>query len=78
MRMETAHDLLSMCIKNNQDYRDVFAKMIIGMTVLTDYSNKTYRVNDVDWTRNALSTFETKTGPVSFVEYYRTVSFSCF
>lgn len=72
--METAHDILSVCVKNHPDYRDTFTKLIIGSTVLTDYSNKTYRINDVDWNRSPLSTFETKSGPISFVEYYKTVN----
>lgn len=45
-------------------------KEMIGTTVLTGYNNKTYRVDDVDWSTNPTATFETKTGKVSFIDYY--------
>lgn len=76
MRMETLHDILDDCIKNFRDSREAFARLIIGTTVLTDYSNKTYRVDDIDWDRSPSSTFSTRNGDISFVDYYRTVSSS--
>lgn len=45
------------------------------MVVLTDYNNKTYRVDDVDFTSSPLSKFETKEGTISYVEYYKKVHF---
>lgn len=48
----------------------MFMKEMIGTTVLTDYNNKTYRVDDVDWKSSPEATFETKNGPVSFIDYY--------
>lgn len=71
MRMETLHDILSDCQRNSRDYRDAFTKIVVGTTVLTDYSNKTYRVDDVDWDSTPASTFDTKDGPLSYMDYYR-------
>ncbi|XP_063696838.1 protein aubergine-like [Culicoides brevitarsis] len=71
MRMETALDVLSRCTQGHGDFREVFAKSMMGTTVLTDYSNKTYRISDVDWKQSPMSTFETKSGPVTYVEYYK-------
>lgn len=48
----------------------MFMREMIGTTVLTDYNNKTYRVDDVDWKSSPDSSFETKNGPVTFVDYY--------
>lgn len=45
---------------------------MIGSVVLTDYNNKTYRVDDVDFTMNPESKFRYKNGEmISFVEYYK-------
>uniref|UniRef100_A0A336LSU2 CSON003002 protein n=1 Tax=Culicoides sonorensis TaxID=179676 RepID=A0A336LSU2_CULSO len=71
MRMETARDLLMNCVRDRKDFKEAYAKIIIGTTVLTDYSNKTYRVNDIDWDRNPMSKFHTKSGQISFMEYYQ-------
>ena len=38
--------------------------------VLSRYNNKTYRIDDIDWEKNPLSTFSTRNGEVSFVQYY--------
>lgn len=74
MRRETVLNILQECVKNHRDYKENFARTVIGSTVLTDYNNKTYRVDDVDWERSPSSTFETREGPKSFVDYYRQVS----
>lgn len=46
-----------------------------GLTVLTDYNNKTYRINDIDFTKNPKKTFNCKEKDVSFMDYYYTVSY---
>lgn len=71
MRMETVYDIILSCSANNREYKDSFAKAVVGTTVLTDYNNKTYRIDDVDWSTTVNATFETKAGPVSFVDYYK-------
>lgn len=71
MRMETLYDILTEMQRNNTDYREQFAKLVLGSTVLTDYSNKTYRVDEIDWEGNPNSTFDTKEGKVSYIDYYR-------
>ena len=37
---------------------------------MSRYNNKTYRVDDIDWEKNPQSTFSTRNGEVSFVQYY--------
>lgn len=70
MRMETLYDILQDCIKNYRDYKEAFSKIIIGTTVLTDYSNKTYRVDDIDWEQSPNSVFTVKEGTVTYADYY--------
>lgn len=48
-----------------------FTNQVLGMTVLTDYNNKTYRIDDIKFDLTPSSTFETKTGTVTFIEYYK-------
>ncbi|ALC39290.1 aub, partial [Drosophila busckii] len=45
--------------------------LIAGLIVLTDYNNKTYRVDEVDFDSSPLSKFSTKDGDISYVEYYK-------
>lgn len=46
---------------------------VIGMMVLTDYNNHTYRIEDVDFEVNPLSKFSMKSGDeISYLEYYET------
>lgn len=44
------------------------------MVVLTDYNNKFYRIDDVDFSTSPESTFKTKSGNESFIDYYKRVS----
>ena len=72
MRNENVLRIIGTCIKDSRNFRDEAMRKIIGSTVLTRYNNKTYRVSDIDWDQNPLSTFPTKNGPMSFVDYYKT------
>lgn len=50
----------------------LFQQCILGATVLTDYNNKTYRVDDVDFSVNPQSTFLYKNNQkITYVEYYK-------
>lgn len=35
------------------------------------YNNKTYRIDDIDWDKTPMDTFQTKTGEISYVDYYK-------
>ncbi|SPP81698.1 protein aubergine [Drosophila guanche] len=71
MRTDTLYNILSEAIRDNDDYQDAFKRQVIGMICLTDYNNKTYRIDDVDFGSTPLSKFNTKEGDISYVEYYR-------
>lgn len=72
MRTDTVHDILRKVTQNSRtgSYQSEFGKAVIGMTVLTDYNNKFYRIDDVDFNTTPTSSFNTKTGTTTFVEYY--------
>ncbi|XP_070067653.1 protein aubergine isoform X2 [Drosophila takahashii] len=71
MRTDTLYNILSEAIRDNDDYQTAFKRDVMGMIVLTDYNNKTYRVDDVDFASSPLSKFNTKDGDISYVEYYK-------
>lgn len=73
MRTETVLEIIAQCFRQGAaDFQTRVSNAVLGMTVLTDYTNRTYRVDDIDFTQNPMSTFETKKGPISYVEYYKT------
>lgn len=74
MRTETVLEILSRTESNSKEWKIVFFNTVVGSTVLTNYNNCTYRINDIDWKSNPLSTFDTKDGPTSYVDYYKQVS----
>lgn len=42
-----------------------------GQVVLTRYNNRTYRIDDIDFSLTPSSMFETSHGPISYVDYYK-------
>lgn len=69
MRDETVYSLLQDFV-NDRDFRTNFAKEIIGTVVLTNYNKRTYRIDDVKFDMNPMSTFESNGKTTTFVEYY--------
>lgn len=72
MRNESCYKLL-IDSQHTRNYQTEFSKLVIGTTVLTDYNNKTYKVDDVDYKSTPLCTFDTKDGPITYVDYYQKV-----
>ncbi|XP_056417479.1 piwi-like protein 4 isoform X2 [Hyla sarda] len=53
-------------------FTDACEKEFLGMVVLTRYNNKTYRVDDIDWSTKPTDKFLKKDGShISYVEYYK-------
>ncbi|XP_075707606.1 piwi-like protein 4 isoform X2 [Rhinoderma darwinii] len=53
-------------------FTEACEKEFLGMVVLTRYNNKTYRVDDIDWSTKPTDTFPKKDGTqISYVEYYK-------
>lgn len=71
MRMQTCYNILQDCQKHDRNWQDAFKRAVLGVVVLTDYNNKTYTVSDVSFETTPQSTFDTKSGPTSFVQYYQ-------
>ena len=39
------------------------------------YSDKTYQINDINWDATPMSTFDYRGEQITFVDYYKKVSF---
>lgn len=54
-----------------QNFRDTVQKSLMHAVVLTRYNNKTYRVDDVDFTTSPNDTFKCEDRDITYVEYYK-------
>jgi aubergine-like protein len=60
-----------MMIDHGDNWQDSLKKEITGTTVLTDYTNKTYTVDGIDFTKTPRSTFQVGNGQMnSYADYY--------
>ena len=46
--------------------------VLIGLTVLTRYNNKSYRIDEILFDQNPQSTFDCQGRVMSYIEYYKT------
>lgn len=72
MRQQTIYEILRNCKQTEErNWQETFKREIIGSIVLTDYNNKTYRVDDVDFNSSPSSTFKKKDIDVTYTNYYK-------
>ncbi|XP_068083901.1 piwi-like protein Siwi [Anabrus simplex] len=72
MRRDNALDILeSIAEKDPAHFQHLYQKCIVGTTVLTDYNNKTYRVDDVDFTVTPMSAFSRDGKEVTYKAYFK-------
>ncbi|XP_043599743.1 piwi-like protein Siwi isoform X2 [Bombus pyrosoma] len=73
MRQQTVLDILNECFhKSNDNYKKEFESLVLGLVVLTDYNNHTYRISDVDYNVGPDSTFLLKNGDsITYRDYYK-------
>lgn len=73
MRNENVLNVLKTHLQaDRSNYKKSFQQHVVGCVVLTDYNNRTYRVDDVDWSVTPKSTFNRSDGTsISYIQYYR-------
>lgn len=65
LRKDTVLDLFrETCQRNRDRYKEAFSGTIIGGIVMTEYNNKTYRVDDVRYDLRPDSTFDKRSGGI--------------
>lgn len=74
MRTDTVMDLLARCRREDErNFENNFKQKCLGITVLTNYNNKTYRIDDVDFAITPASTFTKKGEEITIQQYYKDV-----
>lgn len=73
MRLDTLYDiLLETRREDGRNFAENYKRKVMGTTVLTEYNNKTYRIDDVDFTKSPGGTkFERRQGEISIADYYQ-------
>lgn len=79
VRKDTAYDLIEQALEKSRGiYREGdILKSVVGKSVITTYRKQPYVIDDVDFTKTPLSTFEWKSAadkpaePISYVEYVK-------
>lgn len=71
LRTQTVYDLM-IEMKRSEKFKEEMQNLLLGMTVLTRYNNKTYVIHDIMWNGSPSDTFTSHEGrEISYVEYYR-------
>lgn len=69
---KTVLDMLVDIYQQNVDhFQECARKTLIGNIVLTRYNNRTYKINDICFDQTPNSMFQTKSGPTSYLDYYK-------
>ncbi|MBZ3880721.1 Piwi-like protein 4 [Sciurus carolinensis] len=74
LRNETVLDFMTdLCYRTGVScFTQTCEKQLIGLIVLTRYNNKTYRIDDIDWSVNPTHTFQRRDGSqITYVDYYK-------
>lgn len=72
MRTDTCYSLFEHCMNQRGNFKDNYKRMVLGTVVMSTYGkNNTYTISDVEFDVNPESTFETKKGPITFMQYFK-------
>ena len=59
LRTDSALDLMKAAHqKDSQNFQRNVSRALIGQIVMTRYNNKTYRIDDILWKENIMTTFD--------------------
>ncbi|KAK5647282.1 hypothetical protein RI129_002174 [Pyrocoelia pectoralis] len=73
MRYDTVLQLLNECAQTDHtNYKKIFQSRIIGSVVLTEYNNRTYHIDDVDFNTSPSSKFSKRDGTsITYAQYFK-------
>lgn len=54
-----------------KNFQQVAKEVLIGLCVLTRYNNRMYRIDDIVFDKNPMSTFDMRGTPTTFYDYYK-------
>ena len=58
-------------MSHEQSFHAIAQRLLIGLSVITRYNNKMYRIDEILFDMNPLSTFDCQGESVSYVDYYK-------
>ncbi|KAI5277620.1 Piwi-Like Protein 4 [Manis pentadactyla] len=74
LRNETVLEFMTgLCHRTGMScFTETCEKQLLGLIVLTRYNNKTYRIDDIDWSVKPTHTFRKRDGTeITYVDYYK-------
>uniref|UniRef100_A0A6J0V0B6 Piwi-like protein 4 isoform X1 n=1 Tax=Pogona vitticeps TaxID=103695 RepID=A0A6J0V0B6_9SAUR len=74
LRNESVLQFMTTLYENvgRERFTEVCEKELVGLIVLTRYNNKTYRVDDIEWSIKPADTFQKRDGTqISYEDYYK-------
>ncbi|XP_051011715.1 piwi-like protein 4 isoform X2 [Acomys russatus] len=74
LRNETVLEFMTdLCFRTGMSgFTEACQKQLVGLVVLTRYNNKTYRIDDIDWSVKPTHAFQKRGGSVvTYVDYYK-------
>ncbi|KAK4035484.1 hypothetical protein OUZ56_027572 [Daphnia magna] len=71
LRTTTVLDELVEMSKKGGYFHQTAQEVLIGLSVLTRYNNKMYRIDEILFDKNPQSTFDCQGEPMSYVDYYK-------
>jgi len=74
LRRDTALDVMDRMRQSGGEVQALCKAELLGKVVMTHYNKKTYRIDDIDFTKNPKSTFHLRKEDrdISYMEYYQT------
>lgn len=75
MRTETVYEVMRKTARSD-NFRNEFTQQVLGITVLTDFNNATYRIDDIDFDKSPKDKFSRRGQEISFIDYYKQVWFT--
>uniref|UniRef100_A0A672JY41 Piwi-like protein 2 n=1 Tax=Sinocyclocheilus grahami TaxID=75366 RepID=A0A672JY41_SINGR len=73
LRNDSVLDVMNLIYQGSRtSFQDECTKEFVGSIVITRYNNRTYRIDDIEWSKSPKDTFTLADGTVTtFVDYYR-------
>ncbi|XP_025066148.1 piwi-like protein 2 [Alligator sinensis] len=57
--------------QSRENFQDECTKQLLGNIVITRYNNRTYRIDDIEWSKTPKDSFTTSDGKeITFIDYY--------
>ncbi|XP_073510144.1 piwi-like protein 2 [Phyllobates terribilis] len=72
IRNDSVLDIMHVLYQQNREsFQDEVTKQLVGSVVITRYNNRTYRIDDIEWSKSPNDVFTMSDGTnISFVDYY--------